>query len=392
MTLLYDPPELQRYARRGDPPMEHWPGQYVTRQMIMEAYGDPRDWFRYGHRYAAYRRYTAEFIDARRRRRNFTSGVDWNQILIIGDYGHGKSTLAVHYSLPRFRRGHAMFSNAASLVGWRLSDEAMYVAMGWMPTGSTFIIDEASAWLSSRVGHGVAVNTFGQMNLNTRKKLCTVIYMTAHDWEIPAPIRRNCKEVWKPVPKEKLVIEDYRAETGGRPSPANDPNNFRLAYHVWDDFPYRKADLIEGKKEDDGFGPPSYTVYDEGDNVRDAYLLTDTFEPAAAGAATLADRDSIKAQLTAYHEGTGPHNPAFKEISPQEERAGKILAFLADHEYDPPPFFSASDIARETGITSSVVGRVIQEMIPVHPVRNKGYPTDVIYEYLDKMALELEAE
>ena len=39
------------------------------RQALMEAAGDPRDWFRYGHRLRAYERAWAEFMDARRRRR-----------------------------------------------------------------------------------------------------------------------------------------------------------------------------------------------------------------------------------------------------------------------------------------------------------------------------------
>ena len=38
------------------------------RQALMEAAGDPRDWFRYGHRLRAYERAWAEFMDARRRR------------------------------------------------------------------------------------------------------------------------------------------------------------------------------------------------------------------------------------------------------------------------------------------------------------------------------------
>ena len=46
-----------------------------------------------------------------------------------------------------------------------------------------------------------------------------------------------------------------------------------------------KDDPIEGKVADEGFGPPTYTMFDEGENVRNAFLLNDTFELAAAGAA-----------------------------------------------------------------------------------------------------------
>ena len=47
-TLLYDPPELHEDAARVDPPMSAGPGAIRTPQDVMAAYGDPRDWFRYG--------------------------------------------------------------------------------------------------------------------------------------------------------------------------------------------------------------------------------------------------------------------------------------------------------------------------------------------------------
>ena len=48
-----DPPELAHYSARGDAPIEKWPGQPVTTEKIMQATGDPRDWYRYGHRLRA---------------------------------------------------------------------------------------------------------------------------------------------------------------------------------------------------------------------------------------------------------------------------------------------------------------------------------------------------
>ena len=94
--VLRDPPEVKQYAKRGDPPIDQWPGRIVTREDLMKAGGDPRDWFRYGHRLKAYEEAWAEFADARRRGRNFKAGLDWNQILVLGDYGAGKTSVAVH--------------------------------------------------------------------------------------------------------------------------------------------------------------------------------------------------------------------------------------------------------------------------------------------------------
>ena len=41
----------------------------------------------------------------------------------------------------------------------------MYTAMGFMPKNSLLLIDEGSAHLSSRLGSGVAITRFSEMNL-----------------------------------------------------------------------------------------------------------------------------------------------------------------------------------------------------------------------------------
>ena len=389
--VLRDPAEVKQYARRGDPPIARWPGRVVTRRDLMAASGDPRDWFRYGHRLNAYEDAWMEFVDARRRRRNFTSGFEWNQILVLGDYGSGKTTLAIHMARHFFGLGHPVFSNASCLFGWHLEHEEMYTAMGFMPKNSVLLIDESSAALASRVGHGVAVSSFAEMNLNTRKQNCVVIYMSAQDWEISTAIRRSCKEVWMPVGKDNLGIE-----TGALSSPiapANDPDNFRLAWHVWDDYPYRKANLIEGPDPEDkwGFGPPSYTMFDEGELVRRALLLNDTFELAQAGAATTANRDAVKESLGAFLDGRGPAGGATGGPNQQQDRAEKLLLFFQHHEADPPPFFRAADIARALSINSAQAGKLIQELIPVSPINRRGYPSNVIYDYLAMVNEQTEA-
>ena len=62
-----------------------------------------------------------------------------------------------------------MFSNASCLFGWHLEHEQMYTAMGFMPKNSLLLIDEGSAHLSSRLGSGVAITSFSEMKLNSRK-------------------------------------------------------------------------------------------------------------------------------------------------------------------------------------------------------------------------------
>ena len=102
----------------------------------------------------------AEFIDARRRRKSLFPGFRWNQILIIGEFGAGKTALATFMARHYFGLGHPVFSNAGLLFGWRLNRETVYTSMGRVPRNSVIVIDESSAALSSRMGAGVSVDTF----------------------------------------------------------------------------------------------------------------------------------------------------------------------------------------------------------------------------------------
>ena len=92
----------------------------------MASCGDPRDWFRYGWRLEAYQRHWMEWGDARARRRDMSAGYEWDQILIIGPYGAGKTTLGIHETLKWFRKGHPVFSTPACLVGWRVEYDKIY--------------------------------------------------------------------------------------------------------------------------------------------------------------------------------------------------------------------------------------------------------------------------
>ena len=89
-------------------------------------------------------------------------------------------------------------------MGWRLENEEMYTADGLAPKNAVFLIDESSAHLSSRMANSLAVSTFGEMLLNCPKQNAKVINMSAQDWEIAPAIQRETREVWMPVPKDKL--------------------------------------------------------------------------------------------------------------------------------------------------------------------------------------------
>ena len=358
--------------------MEKWPGTWITPKNVMASCGDERDWFRYGHKLEAYKQATCEFIDARRRRRSFRKDFSWSQVLILGDYGVGKTTLGAKIALEQFRLGHPVFSNASILFGWHLEAEELYTALASMPKNSVFLVDEGSAALSGRMGHGVAVATFAEMNLNSRKKNVWVIYMTGQDWELAASIRRGCKEVWRPLPKERMVVmnEDDGDWSGDAPDPADDPDNFRLAWDVWDDYPYRKANIIDGKQEDEGFGEPTATWYDDGENVRRAYLLNDSFALAEAGGATIADRDVVKDAL----------RDVWRRDHPEMTQGAQCLDVLMDMRASgaAPEYITAAELAGHLGTTASAASQVLGKMSGLSPVRAKGFVTAEVFDFLDR--------
>ena len=382
--LLQDPPELAQYAARGDPPMSMWPGTWVNERFVMAACGDERDWFRYWHRHQAYARAWAEFCDARRRRRKFSSGFDWNQVLIIGDFGAKKTTLGIKVARYFFGLGHPVFSNASCLFGWHLPHETLYTSMAQMPKNSVLLIDESSAALASRVAHGVAISTFVEMSLNTRKQNCYTILMSAQDRDVAASVRHHCREVWRPLGIDALTL-DAPSRPIARQS--ENPNNFAMGWDVWDDYPYRRSDIIEGRKEDAGFGPPSATWYDEGEAVRNAYLLNDTFQLAQVGAATTADREIVKADIANFLQRNSMAGEANQPLNRNQANITKMTTFFLDQMASnaAPAFFRSADVARALDIDAAAAGKLIQRVFPVQPTLRHGYRAAEIFDHISRM-------
>ena len=76
-----------------------------------------------------------------------------NQILVIGEFGQGKTTLCVHHALHKaYWWGHPVFSNAAALFGRRISPEELHTCIVDMPRDGVLFIEEASAASESGMG------------------------------------------------------------------------------------------------------------------------------------------------------------------------------------------------------------------------------------------------
>ena len=151
----------------------------------MAACGNPKDWFKYGHRAQVHQFYNWMWADAYVNRRDRHLTFKHNQILVIGEYGQGKTTRCVHHALHKaFWWGHPVFSNAAALFGRRISPEELYTCIVDMPRDGVLFIDEASAAAESGMGGGVAIAALSSSLLNSRKQNCQVLYATAQDHQI----------------------------------------------------------------------------------------------------------------------------------------------------------------------------------------------------------------
>lgn len=401
--LYEDPPELAHYAARGDLPMKFWPGEWKTKYDVMRACGDPRDWFRYWWRYEAFCEAWGNYLDARRRRRKLHVGWDWNQVLIIGPYGAKKSTLMVYRAKKGNDTGHACFSNASLLMGWGLGHVEMYTAMGFMPKFSVLPIDESAASLASRLGHGTAISTFNEMGLNLRKQGTEVMLCGAQDWNVAASVRAGCREVWRPLDKSSLEIERrdqlIEPQLQAALDPWADPENFIIAWDVWDDHPYQKQDLIDGKPDEKSFGPPAYTMIAEGEAVRKAFLLNDSFQLAHAGAATVANREEVKDNLRKYHEmlnslGMGP---------PDQVAAAAAAATALENRQPPLPdlvitemeairsedwphkYIKYKDIGARLGVSPQQVSAVLDHTVRNVEYTKNGYRTKELFGWMARM-------
>ena len=228
--------------RRGEPPIAEWPGRVIGSLDIMAASGDPRDWFLGEERRKAHAKAWGEFFSARERGEDeFT----WNEILIAGFGHHGNSTLGVRTALHFFGLGRPVFSNVSCLFGWHFASKELYNVMAVIPLNAVVLVDVAAV---QRLG-GVAALSLSELTIHARRRSCTIVYVAPDDWMIPTQARLNIRELWVP---QALVT----GESGTR----------RLEWHVWDDYPYRRADRGEPR-------PDSV----EGEELQRALLLNDTF-------------------------------------------------------------------------------------------------------------------
>ena len=355
--MFSDPPHIN--WGRSVPPESEWPGTRKGEQEVIEACGDGRDWFRYWHRQNLQNKFWARYDQqaAKHKDADYTKNFEWNQRLIIGIYGAGKTVMGVLDGLYRINDGFPYFDNGAGLVGWTLRGVEIFTAMARIPKGSQLLFDEAHTTMPGKLGGATAVMVCESLGANIRKNNIKWDIVSAHHDAVHPAIRRRCQEVIRPF---KLRVQ--APPRRGRVKQWDNDANFHLGWDVWEGEPFNDPEVLKhGVDAKD----PDYWVTVHGEAARNAFCLTDSFRLVDAGAALLADKDAIKDDLRALQGGTAPETAGHK-VSVFIES----VCQLDDHS----GYVSTRDLASLVGINVQSAGMAIADLYGVAPLGNLGYP------------------
>ena len=357
-------------SKRGglvDPPVLEWAGRWVSEQDVLMACGDPRDWFTYEMRLQAYQEAWARYYHARRRKRNPSSKFNFAQVMIIGDMGASKSTMAAWECHKYWQRGHAVFHNGPFLFGRVVEGSAIYEIVDQVPRNSIVVIDEAHSTLDSGMVMSSGIRAFNSLCAGLRKKNCRLILISAMASMIGRRVRDMCSEVWRPCkPNIEAADFGYSVEYPGH----SNPRNFVFAWEVWRDFPFRGEDLTSSRHRRRGFGPSDDTRVATGEAVRNAFLLTNSFDPVEPG---VAQQYATKEAMNKYR------NQAQQGLT-EEHR--NLVAYLWGRctEAAPPAHINAAAVAFQLGMNPAAVGRMMSGLFgDVDGIKtSKGYDLPTI--------------
>ena len=369
-TLYRDPPNVS--FGRGIPPEADWPGRRVDLDDVAAACGDGRDWFRYWHRRHLHEQMWAHYDAkaARNKRDDWYKGFDWNETLITGIYGAGKTTVSVLKGLQRMSQGFPFFHNGPSLTGWVVEGDSIFTVMGSLPPCSRLLLDEAHTAVPSASATSIAVRAFVMLGANIRKDNCQLDVVSAQWRGIHPTIRTDVVEVVRPF---KLNVNAGRKPAGLKPW--NDITHFILAWHVWEGSPLNDPEI---RRDGLDSKPPSRTERCIGNSARWAYGLTDSFLRVDAGAAILAKRDVVKAQLEALRKDSIKN-----QTRPPE--AGVLEAVESLFHLDPDVMVALEgkvtpgQLSEVTGIPPGTIGAQIGQLYGVYQQESGGgYDIEVL--------------
>ena len=339
---------------RRDPPPSAWPGETVTEDAVAVASGDERDWFIYRMRLAAFRRGRALFLRARRRRRKYSSGLRHEQIMFVGQMGAKKTVSAAEEAFRWYQRGHPVFHNGGFLFGNYVQGSDIYEIVDDVPKYSVILVDEAHSTLESGSGATTGVRGFVILEAGLRKQNGKLLLMSAMAKKVHPMVREMCSTVRRPL---KVIIrkEDfgYAVSEPGH----SDPANFVIVWEEWRDYPFLGTDIIDGQvgqKGKYGLGPPDAVMMAQGESVRNAYMLIDSFAPVERSVAMRYAGKQAMEDAWARKEGGG-------ELSDDQQA---IVWWLHQRLQQPecPATLKTGVVAMAVEMGDSYVGRQMSKL------------------------------
>lgn len=334
---------------RHDPPEDEWAGRPVKVDEVADSSGDERDWFLFPMRLEAHLLEIALFRKARKLRRKLSSGFDFGQIMWVGDMGASKSVSACEEAAYWHQRGHEFFHNGGFNFGRVIEGADIYEIIARIPRYSVVAIDEAHTSLESGAAMTSGIRSFAILCAGLRKKGCKLLLMSAMARMVVRIVREMTTQVRRPF-KIKADLDDhgFRVE---RPA-HSDPRNFVLAWEMWDGFPFRGADIVEGRgrRRNDGLGRPHGLQTSRGELVRHAFLLTDSFRPVdTAHAQRYAGKAAMEASRAAAEVGfTDAHIQLLEWLEEKVEAP------------DCPPTFTAEAVGLAVAMPPRRVGQLLK--------------------------------
>lgn len=350
-------------------------GQPVTDDDVRRASLNYRDWFMYDWRLEARDGYEDRLEKSMWLRANGHAGwgpkFEFAQIGVTGDMGRGKTT-AVAYEAERYGQwGHAFFhpinpdtDRASWLIGRKIHPAQVFEFVEVIPEGSIFAIDESHTYFDPYLGASAGIRGWNIQSAGLRKAECRIYLPTAMMRDLHPTVRSMCSEVWSPL---KVEIDDPR-DPRKIPSPHSDPYKFIQLIHRWDNYPFRRQDIVypTPRQQRDrwaGLGPPGGTLIRQGEMVRQAFLITDTFaRVAGAQAQQFALKDQ---QVAARAERRGEGGGEAGEMRLPWEHS-QVLDFVYDLSPDNETF-NRDLVALRTGIRASEVSKILNALFGAMP-------------------------
>ena len=172
--LLRDPPTLKQ--DKGLVPLKEFPGRPSNLEDVANACRPGRDWFRYWHRadrhIVAWQRFYEGWERRQGRGLYYPKSWDWDQRVLTGIYGGGKSSIAVASAEPDFEQGIPVFHNGPCLFGWVVEGDRLFTLMRYICAVSRIVFDEAHGVLPGSRGATTAVGVGKALGANIRKFYC----------------------------------------------------------------------------------------------------------------------------------------------------------------------------------------------------------------------------